>query len=467
MKANSSISLLLDELVSGQAGGHHLHENLDLILTWLANPDSESAAQFRSEYLKRNISVDILRGYVFFILQQKMFSNNVSQAHEVLGLSRSATQDQAKVRYRKLMRVFHPDKAAGSVENFNSIAEKINLAYRQFLKERQKPEQVKIDSAPSSNTVYRPADIKSDKVESQLVRKVRHRFGNARQFQLLFFGAIASFCLFVVVLLYLQSGDTQQFQSYSSRAKAQELESDTDLTVSDESELVLTNQLAELDNAVDTNLDSDDKGQNDQVPEAFIQVKSITEPAMPNSSQSVTIKSEQPLPINGSLNEQQLLELEKKLKDKDSKDSRASDDQLEARLSNQLEALTDQSTEIVASIKQVNDNTSVSETIDEPAAKRQASTHDTGLVAASLTNQSTDTEKSQLSNSNVSLIAEQIAVGEVENSKLHGSTSVIIEPEKKTTQKTVPVANKQSGLTDTVVEAGIEDVVVPGAGCRI
>ena len=221
MKTDLSISHLLDELVAGKAGGKHLDENLDLMLTWLANPDSESVSRFRAEYVKRNITVDILRGYIFFILQQKLFSNNELKPHEVLGLSRTTTKDNAKARYRKLMRVFHPDKATENIDEFNSIAEKINLAYRQLMKDSEKAAYIKIETARATSIVNPAASAKNDKIESPLARKVRHKFGGVKQFQLLFFGGVASICLFVVVLLYLQSGDPKAVQSYSYKAKAQ------------------------------------------------------------------------------------------------------------------------------------------------------------------------------------------------------------------------------------------------------
>lgn len=221
MNTDQSITHLLDELVAGKAGGKYLDENLDLILTWLANPDSESVSQFRKEYIKRNISVEILRGYVFFILQQKLFNKNELKPHEVLGLSRTATKDNVKARYRKLMRVFHPDKATQNIDDFNSIAEKINLAYRQLMKGNEKTAYVKVETSRATSAVYPAASVKNDKTESPLARKVRHKIGGVKQFQLLFFGGVASFCLFVVVLLYLQSGDPLAVQSYSYKAKTQ------------------------------------------------------------------------------------------------------------------------------------------------------------------------------------------------------------------------------------------------------
>ena len=221
MNTDQSIARLLDELVSGSASGNYLHDHLDLILTWLANPDSDSVSGFREEYIRRNISVDILRGYVFFILQQKLFSNDDLQPHEILGLPRTSTKESVKVRYRKLMRVFHPDKAPGNIENFNSIAEKINLAYHQLTKTTDKAAYIKPQKTAATKKAHPSAGVVNDKVESQLARKVRHKFGSVKQFQLLFFGGVASLCLFVIVLLYLQSGDPQALQSYSSRANAQ------------------------------------------------------------------------------------------------------------------------------------------------------------------------------------------------------------------------------------------------------
>ena len=113
MKTKGKFGKLLDELIAGNPQSDELEQNLDLILSWLANPDADSVSEFREEYANRNISQEILRGYVLFVLEQKLFSKESSSPFDILGLKADTTKSITKSRYRKLIRIYHPDRGIG------------------------------------------------------------------------------------------------------------------------------------------------------------------------------------------------------------------------------------------------------------------------------------------------------------------------------------------------------------------
>ena len=57
-----------------------------------------------------------------------------SDPYQFLGLEKTATETEVKKRYRKLMRVLHPDTA--KTEGTNHLCQIVNEAYQQILKER-------------------------------------------------------------------------------------------------------------------------------------------------------------------------------------------------------------------------------------------------------------------------------------------------------------------------------------------
>ncbi len=54
--------------------------------------------------------------------------------YQFLGLEKTATEAEVKKRYRKLVRVLHPD--AAKTEGTNHLCQMLNEAYQQILKER-------------------------------------------------------------------------------------------------------------------------------------------------------------------------------------------------------------------------------------------------------------------------------------------------------------------------------------------
>ena len=220
MSIKSTNSKLLDELIAGNPDGPQLDRNFDLILTWLANPDSEKAVDFRLEYARRNISLEILRGYVLYILKQKLFSEQNPLPYTVLGLPKNVSSQQLKSRYRKLIRIYHPDRGLDNPEVLHKYAEKINQAYNKISADLKLEKRSRVDYSINSYA-HQNIDNSERYQDNLLIRKLRQKFGHARDFQFKIFAAVVSVCFLMIVFLYFQKPDYAQNSFYKSKYSIQ------------------------------------------------------------------------------------------------------------------------------------------------------------------------------------------------------------------------------------------------------
>jgi len=109
---------------------------------------------------------------------------------------------QAKKRYRKLIRIFHPDRGSKPQEWLNSRAEKINLAYRQFVEDETRE-----DGSLASD--YKASDIEPKFKKAKFKTKFkyrpslwRERLGSPQQFQKKILSALLVFSLLLVFFVF-------------------------------------------------------------------------------------------------------------------------------------------------------------------------------------------------------------------------------------------------------------------------
>ena len=101
-----------------------LPEDLDRLL-WLANGSSDAVdAAMRLTHAKPQE----LRNAARFCIQQWCFARGAGY-HRVLGVEPGASPEQIKEHYRLLMRLFHPDRAAGRETWTDCYATRINEAW--------------------------------------------------------------------------------------------------------------------------------------------------------------------------------------------------------------------------------------------------------------------------------------------------------------------------------------------------
>lgn len=92
-------------------------------------------------------AIKTIAGYLYvnqydFESIKAMFYENINNAYKILGIEKSATDDEVKLTYRKMVKKYHPDKlqhlgeehVKGAEEKFKQI----QIAYEQIQKERKK-----------------------------------------------------------------------------------------------------------------------------------------------------------------------------------------------------------------------------------------------------------------------------------------------------------------------------------------
>ncbi|MBE9197870.1 MULTISPECIES: J domain-containing protein [unclassified Nodularia (in: cyanobacteria)] len=96
---------------------------------------------------------------------------DINHAYEVLGLTPGASQAQVKQAYRKLVKIWHPDRFSDSQQKQEAEAKikDINVAYNQL-----KSQQINTESAPSAS----PTSTSTDKINISVKRWDAESFYN-------------------------------------------------------------------------------------------------------------------------------------------------------------------------------------------------------------------------------------------------------------------------------------------------
>ncbi|HZA29594.1 MAG TPA: J domain-containing protein [Gammaproteobacteria bacterium] len=105
---------------------HPLPEGVEMLLDLaVARSDAESFRQ-QAEWLQ--VAPEELRTAVLFFIRQVFLAQH-ADPYRTLGLTPAASPDQVRDHYRKLIRLFHPDREANCGECHAAYAARINQAY--------------------------------------------------------------------------------------------------------------------------------------------------------------------------------------------------------------------------------------------------------------------------------------------------------------------------------------------------
>ncbi len=109
-------------------------------------------------------------------------------AYKVLSLSSGATREDAKIKYRKLAKIYHPDLSSnGSDASINDLKMKeINIAYRfliPFLEVERVTEspKEKTNIKNDKEDIHKTTNYPKESFISKVIRGVKHSFKTARQ----------------------------------------------------------------------------------------------------------------------------------------------------------------------------------------------------------------------------------------------------------------------------------------------
>lgn len=133
------------------------------------------------------------------------------------------TEEKAKLRFRQLMRVFHPDRGAHEQAWLNYRAERLNKAYKDYQSKAIKPmagEANISDNQTTSSQIKEPHKTRTKSTIKYKPNALRETFGNAEQVQKrIIFGIIFAASI-LVFLVYLSSSEPSRRGSVNDNNSA-------------------------------------------------------------------------------------------------------------------------------------------------------------------------------------------------------------------------------------------------------
>ena len=176
-------------------------------------------------------------GQLSIDVRYEEFLDRLIVGDDALGqmFSDSLSDVQAKKRYRKLIRVFHPDRGYKPEEWLNYRAEKINLAYQLFL-ERDMKADVSIDYSTKPNFKSDVDDLGGNDKKFRPKFKYRpsvwrERLGTPQEFQKKILSVLLAISLLLVVFVYWSNKGASQQAFESSISLSSKFQIDKDFNV--------------------------------------------------------------------------------------------------------------------------------------------------------------------------------------------------------------------------------------------
>lgn len=128
-----------------------LEQQLDVLLTWLGNPDNLHVADLDAAIAASGLARDEATERAYDILDGLLFADPTGPPHLILGLPPTADAATVKQRYRRLIQAYHPDRHPALAVLHNQRTEQINLAYAAFERGDWKA------AAPARGSASRPS----------------------------------------------------------------------------------------------------------------------------------------------------------------------------------------------------------------------------------------------------------------------------------------------------------------------
>ncbi|MBK1718568.1 hypothetical protein CKO27_13105, partial [Thiocystis violacea] len=116
-----------------------LETHLDLLLVWLSHPDHPRAAELDRAIARQRPSRAQAMASAYRLLDRQFFESEDPPSPDRLGFTRDSEPAIAKQRYRRLMRVYHPDHHPDRLAWATRRTEQINRAFNAFRKGARAP----------------------------------------------------------------------------------------------------------------------------------------------------------------------------------------------------------------------------------------------------------------------------------------------------------------------------------------
>ncbi|MEZ5591129.1 MAG: J domain-containing protein [Gammaproteobacteria bacterium] len=217
-------SILLRAIMQ-QRVGPEFADHLDELLVWLnkGGPEGELTARLKLHGVAQTVALQ----RALELIDQHLFGINRAP-HEVLGLPADASAKTVRLRYRRLIQAFHPDRQPDHQQWLTERTEQLNSAYN-ALKNKTAPPVTPgpppgSTPGPSSSRVttqrVRPAKPRMTPVNIELssgttlALRLRSMLGAGRSFEKRFFTALFVLCFgFLGYLYYLNKPPAGRLQA--------------------------------------------------------------------------------------------------------------------------------------------------------------------------------------------------------------------------------------------------------------
>jgi DnaJ-domain-containing protein 1 len=126
------ISRLCEDVQDGRFSANLSEEEFNDVLKWLLEREFTTGQSISQSMLRFFDSEDKARQNTFLALDDYLFVFSNDSSYAKLGLSARDELSAVKIRYRRLIQLYHPDKGLAEAAGLSDRAEKINLAYNRI-----------------------------------------------------------------------------------------------------------------------------------------------------------------------------------------------------------------------------------------------------------------------------------------------------------------------------------------------
>ena len=109
-----------------------LELHLDALLVWLNNPDNPRVAELERAIGRQRLARDQAGASAYRLLDRQLFADEAPPSPATLGFAPGTAATHAKLRYRRLMQVYHPDRHPERTAWATRRTEQINRAFAAF-----------------------------------------------------------------------------------------------------------------------------------------------------------------------------------------------------------------------------------------------------------------------------------------------------------------------------------------------
>ncbi len=188
------IQAIVDDVVAGEDFRLPSEEHMDELLSWLAGKSNASSDLLNSVFASKSLNEINAKQLTLLAIDRHLFSDSKAEPLVMLGLNSNASQQLVKSRYRRLMQIYHPDRAVVSKAISTSRTETINIAYSKLSDHKPvENNEIGLEKEPFKEESNLTGDVPGSYPGKATGFKLRSTIGSAQRFKQNFF-------IFIVVI---------------------------------------------------------------------------------------------------------------------------------------------------------------------------------------------------------------------------------------------------------------------------